>query len=39
MLCSECDSSVEILATRKGVAMCLACVKTAWEKELAGIKK
>ena len=34
MICSYCDSAVEILATRKGVAMCLACAKSAFEKEM-----
>jgi hypothetical protein len=34
MICSFCDSSVEILATLKNLSMCLACAKTAFEKEL-----
>jgi len=36
MICSYCDSLVEILAHRKNEVMCLACAKAAWEKELAG---
>jgi hypothetical protein len=36
MICSYCDNAVEILATRKGVSMCVDCAKSAFQKELAG---
>jgi hypothetical protein len=34
MLCSYCDSSVEILAYRLGEKMCLNCAKSAFYQML-----